>query len=63
MTDASPGNLQLALSSKPAIFGGWVTGPTWLGPEEFARAGYDYVGFDAQHGYLDDAGKIGRAHV
>lgn len=22
---------------------------------EFARAGYDYVGFDAQHGYLDDA--------
>ncbi|MCA2320181.1 aldolase [Mycobacterium intracellulare] len=56
MTDASPGNLQLALSSKPAIFGGWVTGPTWLGPEEFARAGYDYVGFDAQHGYLDDAG-------
>lgn len=56
MTDASPGNLQLALSSKPAIFGGWVTGPSWLGPEEFARAGYDYVGFDAQHGYLDDAG-------
>lgn len=56
MTDASPGNLQLALSSKSAIFGGWVTGPSWLGPEEFARAGYDYVGFDAQHGYLDDAG-------
>lgn len=55
MTDASPSNLQLALSSKPVIFGGWVTGPTWLGPEEFARAGYDYVGFDAQHGYLDDA--------
>lgn len=56
MTDASPSNLQLALSRKPAIFGGWVTGPTALGPEEFARAGYDYVGFDAQHGYLDDAG-------
>jgi 4-hydroxy-2-oxoheptanedioate aldolase len=37
------------------IWGGWVTGPTLLGPEEFARAGYDYVGFDAQHGYLDDA--------
>lgn len=55
MTDASPSNLQLALGSKPVIFGGWVTGPTWLGPEEFARAGYDYVGFDAQHGYLDDA--------
>lgn len=36
-------------------WGGWVTGPTLIGPEEFARAGYDYVGFDAQHGYLDDA--------
>lgn len=51
----SPSNLQLALSRKTRIFGGWVTGPTALGPEEFARAGYDYVGFDAQHGYLDDA--------
>ncbi|MFZ1178933.1 MAG: aldolase/citrate lyase family protein [Mycobacterium sp.] len=37
------------------MWGGWLTGPTLLGPEEFARAGYDYVGFDAQHGYLDDA--------
>ncbi|OBI83706.1 HpcH/HpaI aldolase/citrate lyase family protein [Mycobacterium sp. 1245805.9] len=37
------------------IWGGWITGPTALGPEEFARAGYDYVGFDAQHGYIDDA--------
>ncbi|OBF62874.1 aldolase [Mycobacterium sp. 852002-51971_SCH5477799-a] len=56
MTDASPSALQLALGRKAPIFGGWVTGPTALGPEEFARAGYDYVGFDAQHGYLDDAG-------
>lgn len=40
---------------KPPIWGGWITGPTAIGPEEFARAGYDYVGFDAQHGYLDDA--------
>ncbi|OBL16279.1 aldolase [Mycobacterium sp. 1245499.0] len=55
MTDTSPSNLQLALGRKTPIFGGWVTGPTALGPEEFARAGYDYVGFDAQHGYLDDA--------
>lgn len=55
MTDTSPSNLQLALDRKTPIFGGWVTGPTALGPEEFARAGYDYVGFDAQHGYLDDA--------
>lgn len=51
----SPSNLRLALGRKTPIFGGWVTGPTALGPEEFARAGYDYVGFDAQHGYLDDA--------
>lgn len=55
MTEVSPSNLQLALSRKTPIFGGWVTGPTVLGPDEFARAGYDYVGFDAQHGYLDDA--------
>jgi 4-hydroxy-2-oxoheptanedioate aldolase len=37
------------------VWGGWVTGPTLIGPEEFVRAGYDYVGFDAQHSYLDDA--------
>jgi 2-keto-3-deoxy-L-rhamnonate aldolase RhmA len=30
-----------------------------MGPEEFARAGYDYVGFDTQHGYLDDADVAG----
>jgi 4-hydroxy-2-oxoheptanedioate aldolase len=32
-----------------------VVGPTIIGPEEFAQAGYDYVGFDVQHGYLGDA--------
>jgi 4-hydroxy-2-oxoheptanedioate aldolase len=32
-----------------------VVGPTILGPEAFAATGYDYVGFDCQHGYLDDA--------
>ncbi|OBK14133.1 HpcH/HpaI aldolase family protein [Mycobacterium asiaticum] len=37
------------------IWGGWITGPTLIAPEEFARAGYDYVAFDTQHGYLDDA--------
>lgn len=41
------------------IWGGWITGPTLLGPEEFARAGYGYVGFDTQHGYLDDADVAG----
>jgi 2-keto-3-deoxy-L-rhamnonate aldolase RhmA len=51
----APSNLRLALNRRSPIFGGWVTGPTLLGPEEFTRAGYDYVGFDAQHGYLDDA--------
>jgi 2-keto-3-deoxy-L-rhamnonate aldolase RhmA len=47
--------LQLALADRPQIFGGWVVGPTILGPEAFAQTGYDYVGFDVQHGYLDDA--------
>jgi 4-hydroxy-2-oxoheptanedioate aldolase len=47
--------LQEALSAKERIFGGWVVGPTVIGPEEFAAAGYDYVCFDIQHGYLDDA--------
>ena len=47
--------LQEALAAKEPIFGGWVVGPTIIGPEEFAAAGYDYVGFDVQHGYLDDA--------
>lgn len=49
------GRLQEALTTKPRVFGGWVVGPTIIGPEEFAKAGYDYVGFDVQHGYLDDA--------
>jgi 4-hydroxy-2-oxoheptanedioate aldolase len=48
-------HLQRALASGEPVFGGWITGPTAIGPEEFARAGYDYVGFDAQHGYIDDA--------
>jgi 4-hydroxy-2-oxoheptanedioate aldolase len=50
-----PSRLQAALAEKQQVWGGWVVGPTVLGPEEFARAGYDYVGFDTQHGYLDDA--------
>ena len=47
--------LQQALSRRQPVWGGWITGPTEIGPEEFSRAGYDYVGFDAQHGYIDDA--------
>ncbi|ULE33066.1 HpcH/HpaI aldolase family protein [Mycobacterium sp. IDR2000157661] len=47
--------LQQALAARDRIWGGWVVGPTIIGPEEFAAAGYDYVGFDVQHGYLDDA--------
>jgi 4-hydroxy-2-oxoheptanedioate aldolase len=47
--------LQQALARGKPVWGGWVTGPTSIGPEEFARAGYDFVVFDAQHGYLDDA--------
>jgi 4-hydroxy-2-oxoheptanedioate aldolase len=48
-------HLQRALASGGPVWGGWITGPTAIGPQEFARAGYDYVGFDAQHGYIDDA--------
>ncbi|MGE2712422.1 HpcH/HpaI aldolase family protein [Mycolicibacterium litorale] len=47
--------LLAALDDGAPIFGGWVVGPTLIGPEEFAAAGYDYVGVDLQHGYLDDA--------
>jgi len=47
--------LQEALASKERLWGGWVVGPTMMGPEAYAQAGYDYVGFDVQHGYLDDA--------
>jgi 2-keto-3-deoxy-L-rhamnonate aldolase RhmA len=47
--------LQAALAAKEQVWGGWVVGPTIIGPDEFAAAGYDYVGFDVQHGYLDDA--------
>jgi 4-hydroxy-2-oxoheptanedioate aldolase len=48
-------HLQRTLASGEPAWGGWITGPTAIGPEEFAGAGYDYVGFDAQHGYIDDA--------
>ncbi|MBX7430815.1 aldolase [Mycobacterium sp. Y57] len=47
--------LQDALATRAQVWGGWVVGPTVLGPEEFAQAGYGYVGFDVQHGYLSDA--------
>ncbi|WP_102143504.1 HpcH/HpaI aldolase family protein [Mycobacterium hubeiense] len=47
--------LEDLLAGKQRVWGGWVVGPTMIGPEEFACAGYDYVGFDVQHGYLDDA--------
>lgn len=49
------GRLQDALAASERVWGGWIVGPTVIGPEEFAQAGYDYVGFDIQHGYLDDA--------
>ncbi|TDH56447.1 aldolase [Mycobacterium eburneum] len=47
--------LREALGRRTPVWGGWITGPTPSGAEEFAAAGYDYVGFDAQHSYLDDA--------
>lgn len=53
--DRRVSKLQEALAAKPHVWGGWVVGPTLIGPEEYARAGYDYVAFDVQHGYIDDA--------
>jgi 4-hydroxy-2-oxoheptanedioate aldolase len=54
-SSVSQSRLQQALATHDHVWGGWVVGPTIIGPEEFASAGYDYVGFDVQHGYLDDA--------
>lgn len=51
----TPSRLQETVATKGQLWGGWVVGPTIIGPEQFASAGYDYVGFDVQHGYLDDA--------
>ncbi|MHC9297235.1 HpcH/HpaI aldolase family protein [Mycobacterium sp. LTG2003] len=51
----SVSRLQEALAVNTTIWGGWIVGPTVIGPEEFAQARYHYVGFDVQHGYLDDA--------
>lgn len=50
-----PSRLQELFVEPGPVFGGWVVGPTDIGPEEFARAGYGYVGLDVQHGYLSDA--------
>lgn len=55
MTPETQSRLQVALAAGRQVWGGWIVGPTIIGPEEFAGAGYDYVGFDVQHGYLDDA--------
>ncbi|WP_068270575.1 HpcH/HpaI aldolase family protein [Aldersonia kunmingensis] len=52
---SAAGRFGAGFAERATLWGGWVTGPSWLGPEEFAKAGYDYVGFDTQHGYLDDA--------
>ncbi len=46
--------LQSALADKAQVWGGWVVGPTVIGPEEFAQTGYDYVGFDTQHGSVTE---------
>ncbi|MBX7454105.1 aldolase [Mycolicibacterium sp. 3033] len=53
MTETSP--LAAALAAKRHVWGGWVVSPTTAGPQTFAQTGYDYVGFDIQHGYLSDA--------
>ncbi len=53
MTEMTP--LAAALAAQRQVWGGWVVGPTTAGPQAFAQTGYDYVGFDIQHGYLSDA--------
>ena len=53
MTEMTP--LAAALAANRQVWGGWVVGPTAAGPQTFAQTGYDYVGFDIQHGYLSDA--------
>jgi len=53
MTEMTP--LAAALAANRQVWGGWVVGPTTAGPQTFAQTGYDYVGFDIQHGYLSDA--------
>ncbi|OBF25425.1 aldolase/citrate lyase family protein [Mycobacterium sp. ACS4331] len=50
-----PSRIERTVAERSVAWGGWVVGPTVLGPEEFAQTGYDYVGFDTQHGYLSDA--------
>ena len=52
MTDS---RLQQALGAPGPGVGRLDHRPELPRPREFARAGYDYVGFDVQHGYLDDA--------
>ena len=52
---SAPNGLQVTLVEQERVWGGWIVGPTLIGPEEYANAGYDYVGFDTQHGYIDDA--------
>ncbi|MCV7316987.1 aldolase [Mycolicibacillus parakoreensis] len=47
--------LRDGLRNRSPLWGGWITAPTVVGPDGFCSAGYDYVGFDAQHSYLDDA--------
>ena len=54
MTELSRLQETLGATDGP-VWGGWVVGPTDIGPQEFARAGYGYVGLDVQHGYLSDA--------
>jgi 4-hydroxy-2-oxoheptanedioate aldolase len=50
-----PGPLQKTWQDGRSAFGGWVTGPTFAAPTAFVRAGYDYLGIDCQHSYLDEA--------
>ena len=47
---SSRSRLQMPLAGKRQCVGGWVVGPTAMGPGG-STPGYDHVGSDTQHGY------------
>jgi 2-keto-3-deoxy-L-rhamnonate aldolase RhmA len=55
MTDVAGDRLTRAWSQHQPAYGGWITGPSFLGGNTFLRAGYEYLGIDCQHSYLHEA--------
>jgi 2-keto-3-deoxy-L-rhamnonate aldolase RhmA len=55
MTHAEQDRLTRAWSQQQPAFGGWITGPSFIAGNAFLRAGYDYLGIDCQHSFLNEA--------